>query len=993
MSQTSARQRTDPRVGKLHSQFYKLLSGEASINRPRDAKVFVEAICIQSEPVQCIQKLISNPKGLAALKTALGSDSSLEFLNDSASAFLKYIQAPELTVVCQGAFLRSLILAITDPPLFWNAFIKAFTSGGLKDEAVQCFSWLLLQLITLPTDNAGIHYGTAKDPSIQKLLFNSPRLDVRIIGQKIVHVLNTVTAPTTFQGDGPGGRHDNDFTEIRKISIMPTPDEIATEEDPYLRQAIEIDDCPNSDRLSMHIDNQFRLLREDMLRDLREELQVAQGSKQGRRKGVLIDRLFVEGLECDKRQPWAIRLECSDDVPQLKNLKKPDDRKKWVTDHYNWLKHQSVACLVADGEMCVLGKINRNENLLAHKPPIITIQLAGGKDCISRALIKLKSTEQIRLIQLNTAIFSYEPVLQQLQKMNQLLLDEEVILWDPDKPIRAAPLAEHTSVAELVDKLRINPSHDLQHTLQLKKSTKLDDSQAECLRRGLTQRLTLVQGPPGKSQRCFDVIMLTGLGTGKSFIGALMAKGIYLFSSQIILVVCYTNHALDQFLEDLLKIGIPADRIVRLGSTTKATSVTQPLLLSAQQTSKGIRMPYDLINSQKSIMSIEADMLRQSFEEYKAKSVSKQELMDQVEFDSEYASFYDAFVLPENSDGMKTVGKKGKSIDRFYLLDRWARGQDAGIYTAAEAEFPEVWKMPAADRGKLMMKWKAEILEERVSVLYAKGKEFNDTVSQIDTLWSEKDRYIIKSKRIIGCTTTAAAKYVETIQSASPEVVLVEEAGEILESHILTALGNNTDQLILIGDHKQLRPKAHHALSVEKGDGFDLNRSLFERLVLKGYPHQALCRQHRMRPEISNLVRNLTYPDLKDAPSTQGRPNLRGFQDNLIFFNHEHAEDDTPDHLDPRDGFSTASKKNAFESNMTLKCVKYLAQQGYGSDKIVVLTPYVAQLRLLMEVLSVENDPVLNDLDTYDLVKAGLMPAATANMNKRKLRISTIGKF
>src|SRR5947207_13306329 len=118
---------------------------------------------------------------------------------------------------------------------------------------------------------------------------------------------------------------------------------------------------------------------------------------------------------------------------------------------------------------------------------------------------------------------------------------------------------------------------------------------------------------------------------------------------------------------------------------------------------------------------------------------------------------------------------------------------------------------------------------------------------------------IMRQKRIIACTTTAAAKYVQSLQSIAPGVLLVEEAGEILESHILTALGPDTKQLILIGDHKQLRPKVHYDLSVEKGDGYDLNRSLFERLILRNYPHQVLFQQHRMRPELSALVRQLTY--------------------------------------------------------------------------------------------------------------------------------------
>jgi hypothetical protein len=46
--------------------------------------------------------------------------------------------------------------------------------------------------------------------------------------------------------------------------------------------------------------------------------------------------------------------------------------------------------------------------------------------------------------------------------------------------------------------------------------------------------------------------------------------------------------------------------------------------------------------------------------------------------------------------------------------------------------------------------------------------------------------------------------------------------------------------------HRQLRPKVNnYNLTIEKGDGFEFNRSLFERLVLKGFPHQTLTAQYR----------------------------------------------------------------------------------------------------------------------------------------------------
>jgi superfamily I DNA and/or RNA helicase len=191
---------------------------------------------------------------------------------------------------------------------------------------------------------------------------------------------------------------------------------------------------------------------------------------------------------------------------------------------------------------------------------------------------------------------------------------------------------------------------------------------------------------------------------------------------------------------------------------------------------------------------------------------------------------------------------------------------------------------------------------------------------------------------------------------------------------------------------RQLRPKVNnYLLTVEKGEGYNLNWSLFERLVLKGYPHKTLRKQHRMRPEISALVRQLTYPDLIDASKTKNRPRLRGVQDVIVFINHEQPEDITLQIADRKDMSSTSSKQNSYEVGMVLKIVRYLAQQGYGTEKMVVLTPYLGQLHKLQEALREDSDPILNDLDSYDLVRAGLLPAASAKIKKKPIRLATIG--
>ena len=460
-------------------------------------------------------------------------------------------------------------------------------------------------------------------------------------------------------------------------------------------------------------------------------------------------------------------------------------------------------------------------------------------------------------------------------------------------------------------------------------------------------------------------------------------------------MVCYTNHALDQFLDDLKKIGIPGNSIVRLGSAAKTSPSNKALLLGAQKgTYKLTTGDYSVLNAQRDEARAHAARLQDAFAQFQATSASKADIMAHLEFSSENYDFAGAFRIPNETNGMTVVGKRGKAIDEFYLFSEWAQGRTAGIFARqVRPEHVPIWQMNFSERQAAVQRWRTAILQERATEVTKCGRQLNEALADINTIFGEKDRRNIREKRIIACTTTGAASFVKSIHSASPGVLLVEEAGEILESHILTALGPETKQAVLIGDHKQLRPKAHYDLGVEKGDGYDLNRSLFERLIIKGYPHQTLSEQHRMRPEISDLVRQLTYADLTDAPSTIGRPPLRGFQDNLIFVNHDHAEEEVEGVPDSKDQTSPSSKKNMFEAQMTLKCVRYLAQQGYGTDQIVILTPYVAQLRLLCDVLREENDPVLNDLDSYDLVRAGLMPLATAKQLKRPLRIATVDNY
>lgn len=461
------------------------------------------------------------------------------------------------------------------------------------------------------------------------------------------------------------------------------------------------------------------------------------------------------------------------------------------------------------------------------------------------------------------------------------------------------------------------------------------------------------------------------------------------------MVLCYTNHALDQFLEDLLdRVGIPPDDILRLGKPKGQNSKIEPLsIFNIKSTYKPPPGRYQRRDDlEKELDNLETK-LGEDISDFLETANNRGDLMGFLEWEDE--DFYNAFLVAQEKDGSTVVGRKGKKVTRDYLLNRWLNGSpDAGpLSNLQPPNVRHVWKLSTDQRRAKLQKWQAGMLEESVLALNNRVKTFNDCVDQLKEITDEWDTDKIRSKRIIGCTTTAAAKYAKAIQSSRPGILLVEEAGEVLESHVLTAMGPSTNQLILIGDHKQLRPKANnYKLSVAKGEGFDLNRSLFERMVLGGYPHTTLAAQHRMCPEISELVRRLTYPALVDAASTQTRKPLRGFQNRVMFVHHEKPEKEANKIQERRNKGESTSKENDFEAEMVLRCVRYLGQQGYGTDNIVILTPYLGQLLRLKELLEKDHDPILNDLDFGDLVQAGLVPAATANLNKKPIRIATIGK-
>ena len=67
--------------------------------------------------------------------------------------------------------------------------------------------------------------------------------------------------------------------------------------------------------------------------------------------------------------------------------------------------------------------------------------------------------------------------------------------------------------------------------------------------------------------------------------------------------------------------------------------------------------------------------------------------------------------------------------------------------------------------------------------------------------------------KVIGMTITGVSINNDLVKLLQPEVVIVEEAAEILEPQLLVALTPNLKQLIMIGDQQQLPPQGWKSMS------------------------------------------------------------------------------------------------------------------------------------------------------------------------------------
>ncbi|KAL7522946.1 hypothetical protein ACHAWX_007679 [Stephanocyclus meneghinianus] len=741
------------------------------------------------------------------------------------------------------------------------------------------------------------------------------------------------------QTETPGGRHDNDKEDFRSISIVPTCQEFLSEADPYLPALRDNEQATEASLL----DRQFRLLREEILGPSKEALD--NPKKQQRDIFYCARPVSVESGVAIRNQKGDLLVGDSDpcimftfEMPRwfrVNSMKTTKEKMEY------WDKNRRI--LPRDALVCLERKIKHNEwkpvrfgtivrretkDLLSQKPlvGISFVSLKDWDDTVKE--LSDRSLPPTRLFIVSADLFAHEPILRCLQFMTEVPFKHEIVHVKPSLPADEAPI-------QIPDNLKA-------------KVDALDPGQRGALDTALKDRVALIQGPPG---------------TGKTFIGVLLAEIFLSTTPHTILIVTFTNHALDDVLEALLDVGITG--IVRLGGRSRSEKLSQynlrelrrskKVFFSRDQTRRFAQLKEEIEHAKMDVEQLQHVLSRQIGEKWWDTVEAHLKVND--------SDSYHQLLVPEevlkDGRGFPLVEKKGGKITKDHLWKCWLKNKQPSS-TLEDRAKGSLWRLSFAERHHKKLEWQHEIYESNRSELILTLKTIKRAQDELKSLQQITDSQILSQAKVIGCTTTKAAMC-KSLSGVNAEIVLVEEAAEILEAHVLTSLSPGVKRLVMIGDHKQLRPKCqYYPLTVESNRGYNLNCSLFERLA-NANPISTLGIQHRMHPDISSIPKLITYNELQDAFTTKSHPLIPGLASRVIFINHSFQEDNQSVNT-----LECESKTNTHERDIVVQTVQYILKQGCSPNDIVVLTPYLGQMLKLQDALAKYATVLLDEKDIAD---------------------------
>uniref|UniRef100_A0A8D0HIJ5 Zinc finger NFX1-type containing 1 n=1 Tax=Sphenodon punctatus TaxID=8508 RepID=A0A8D0HIJ5_SPHPU len=378
---------------------------------------------------------------------------------------------------------------------------------------------------------------------------------------------------------------DGQEENYRTMSIYPTYDEMHGDKKPFLRPNLTFGRYEST---NVYLDTHFRLLREDFVRPLREGiLELLQSFEdKGLRKRMFDDiRIYF-----DTR---IITPLCSSSGISYKVQFDTKPLKFVLWENSKRLLYGSLVCMSRDHFETFLFATVANRDSRDLKQGFV--QLCFNEH--SQGLLAEAQPSDSFLMVETTAYFeAYRHVLEGLQEIQEedvpfqkYIVECDPLVQEPAylrrggtydiRPLMEEPAAaaeeEEGAAFEIpvgLKSARVNIL-DLNQWPSLE-ALKLDESQMQALQLALTKELAIIQGPPG---------------TGKTYVGLKIVQAFLTnetawqqFQRSPVLVVCYTNHALDQFLEGIYKSQQTG--IVRIGGRSSSEILKQFTLRELRNT-------------------------------------------------------------------------------------------------------------------------------------------------------------------------------------------------------------------------------------------------------------------------------------------------------------------------------------------------------------------------------------------------------------------------
>jgi len=129
--------------------------------------------------------------------------------------------------------------------------------------------------------------------------------------------------------------------------------------------------------------------------------------------------------------------------------------------------------------------------------------------------------------------------------------------------------------------------------------------------------------------------------------------------------------------------------------------------------------------------------------------------------------------------------------------------------------------------------------------------DYKATCNKLNEIKTQKDVLILRKKKVVGAIIIGASinhknsinftcyTCYNLLKEVKPEIVIVEEAAEVLEPQLLACISTWTQYMLLVGDHQQLRPPVD-SYHLRKDYSFDV--SMMERLINNNMSYGVLAK-------------------------------------------------------------------------------------------------------------------------------------------------------